>query len=109
MNSLDAFHPTVRRWFEHSFDTPTPVQRASWPVIAGGEHALITVQQAAKLTAFWSLSQLLPAAETGSTKVLYVSPLRAEQRHSTKSADAADRVGRRLQHASLTGASTLWR
>ena len=79
MNSLDAFHPTVRRWFEHNFDAPTPVQQASWPVIAGGEHALIRTQRAtAKLTAFlWSLSQSRQAAWKPATKVLYVSPLKA--------------------------------
>ncbi|MEC9132833.1 MAG: DEAD/DEAH box helicase, partial [Pseudomonadota bacterium] len=81
MNSLDAFHPTVRRWFEHNFDTPTPVQQASWPVVAGGEHALITAPTGSgkTLTAFlWSLSQFAAGGlETGSTKVLYVSPLKA--------------------------------
>ncbi|MEC7957759.1 MAG: DEAD/DEAH box helicase, partial [Pseudomonadota bacterium] len=81
MNSLDAFHPTVRRWFEHNFDAPTPVQQASWPVIAGGEHALITAPTGSgkTLTAFlWSLSQFAAGGlETGSTKVLYVSPLKA--------------------------------
>ena len=81
MTSLDAFHPTVRRWFEHNFDAPTPVQQASWPVIAGGKHALITAPTGSgkTLTAFlWSLSQFAAGGlETGNTKVLYVSPLKA--------------------------------
>ena len=81
MSSLESFHPSVRRWFEQNFSAPTPVQQASWPVIADGEHALITAPTGSgkTLTAFlWSLSQFADGRlETGSTKVLYVSPLKA--------------------------------
>ena len=81
MNSLDAFHPSIRRWFEKNFSAPTAVQEASWPIIAASEHALITAPTGSgkTLTAFlWSLSQFADGSlSTGSTKVLYVSPLKA--------------------------------
>ena len=58
------------------------MQQASWPVIADGEHALITAPTGSlckTLTAFlWSLSQFADGRlKTGSAKVLYVSPLKA--------------------------------
>ena len=81
MNSLDAFHPSIRSWFEKNFSAPTAVQQASWPVIAANEHALITAPTGSgkTLTAFlWSLSQFAGGSlGTGSTKVLYISPLKA--------------------------------
>ena len=81
MNNLDAFDPSIRRWFNNNFSAPTTVQQASWPVIADGQHALITAPTGSgkTLTAFlWSLSQFADGSlGTGSTKVLYISPLKA--------------------------------
>ena len=38
---LDLFSDPVRKWFEASFEAPTPAQEAGWPAIASGEHTLI--------------------------------------------------------------------
>src|SRR3712207_7032287 len=35
------FLPPVRAWFSRAMGEPTPVQRAGWPVIAGGSNALL--------------------------------------------------------------------
>jgi len=40
-SSLEPFSEPVRRWFEASFEVPTPAQAAGWPAIASGEHTLI--------------------------------------------------------------------
>ena len=75
------FHDSVNRWFRDHYDSPTEVQQASWPVIAEGQHALITAPTGSgkTLTAFlWSLSQFARAtSEAGRTRVLYISPLKA--------------------------------
>lgn len=80
-NSLNLFHPLIRQWFTDHFDAPTDVQQQAWPVIARGDHALITAPTGSgkTLTAFlWALHQLFTGAwSTGSTRVLYVSPLKA--------------------------------
>ncbi len=76
-----AFHDSVKQWFADHYPAPTEVQLASWPVIAAGEHALITAPTGSgkTLTAFlWSLSQFANGAyPPGRTKVLYISPLKA--------------------------------
>ena len=76
-----AFHPTIRDWFANQFAEPTAVQRAAWPVIARGEHALITAPTGSgkTLTAFlWSLNCFASGHwQPGATRVLYVSPLKA--------------------------------
>lgn len=75
------FHDTVKQWFADRYASPTQVQQASWPVIAAGEHTLITAPTGSgkTLTAFlWSLSQFANGAYVpGRTKVLYISPLKA--------------------------------
>ena len=35
------FHPAVAAWFARSFAAPTAAQRAAWPAIQAGRHALI--------------------------------------------------------------------
>ncbi len=74
---ITLFHPALRRWFEQAFREPTPVQAASWPLIANGEHVLVTAPTGSgkTLTAFlWSLNQFATGAwEPERTRVLYVS------------------------------------
>ena len=78
---LDSFQPGVRNWFSHRFNAATAVQRAAWPVIASGEHTLITAPTGSgkTLTAFlWSLNRFASGDwQPGQTRLLYVSPLKA--------------------------------
>jgi superfamily II DNA/RNA helicase len=39
--SLDAFHPTIARWFAEQLGEPTPVHLRAWPAIRSGAHVLI--------------------------------------------------------------------
>ncbi|MCP4693536.1 MAG: DEAD/DEAH box helicase, partial [Desulfobacterales bacterium] len=75
------FHPLAVRWFERVVGEPTDVQREAWPRIGRGEHVLVTAPTGSgkTLAAFWwALNQLVSGAwETGRTRVLYVSPLKA--------------------------------
>jgi ATP-dependent Lhr-like helicase len=76
-----TFHPLVSEWFIGQYGRPTDVQSKAWPVIAQGEHVLITAPTGSgkTLTAFlWSLNQLISDQKLrGTTRVLYVSPLKA--------------------------------
>jgi ATP-dependent Lhr-like helicase len=88
---LDLFHPAVREWFRRSFDSPTAAQAQGWPAIARGQSTLIVAPTGTgkTLAAFlWCLNRLMFATEytdqTGaqkakarSTRVVYVSPLKA--------------------------------
>ena len=80
-DALTPFHPLVRSWFKQRFGTPTNAQLQAWPSIARGDHVLLTAPTGSgkTLTAFlWAIDALLTARyEHGSTRVLYVSPLRA--------------------------------
>jgi ATP-dependent helicase Lhr and Lhr-like helicase len=80
-NPLASFHPLVSQWFAAQFAAPTDVQRRAWPVIAAGQHALITAPTGSgkTLTAFlWALNQLIIGAwEPGGTRVIYLSPMKA--------------------------------
>ena len=76
---MSAFTPTVREWFERSFEAPTRAQAEAWPAIAGGEHVLISAPTGSgkTLAAFlWGLDRLArePADHT---RLVYVSPLKA--------------------------------
>ncbi len=81
MKSTQPFHPLVQSWFNDHYDVPTEVQRAAWPRIASGEHLLITAPTGSgkTLTAFlWAINRFLTGdLETGSTRILYISPLKA--------------------------------
>ena len=81
MKSTQPFHPLVQSWFNDHYDVPTEVQRAAWPRIASGEHLLITAPTGSgkTLTAFlWAINRFLTRdLETGSTRILYISPLKA--------------------------------
>ena len=79
--ALTHFHPRVAAWFAASYPAPTDAQAQAWPVIASGAHALITAPTGSgkTLTAFlWALDRLLTGHyAAGTTRVLYVSPLKA--------------------------------
>jgi ATP-dependent Lhr-like helicase len=78
---MELFHPLVARWFDKKYGPPTDIQFKAWPVIARGEHTLITAPTGSgkTLTAFlWALNRLISNHElSGATRVLYVSPLKA--------------------------------
>ena len=74
-DALKNFHPEIHRWFVNRFQQPTAVQQAAWPVIASGEHSLITAPTGSgkTLTAFlWSLNRF--ATGEWQTCLLYTSP-----------------------------------
>ena len=83
MNSpLEGFSERTRRWFENSFEAPTPAQAAGWPKIASGAHTLICAPTGSgkTLSAFlWGIDTLARRPEELGTgvKVVYVSPLKA--------------------------------
>ena len=77
VSALAPFSPTVRRWFEQTFDAPTPAQERGWPAIASGKHTLIQAPTGSgkTLAAFlWALDRARPGE---GIQVLYVSPLKA--------------------------------
>jgi ATP-dependent Lhr-like helicase len=77
MDPLAPFSPSVRAWFEGTFDVPTPAQAKGWPVIASGAHTLIQAPTGSgkTLAAFlWGLDRAAPGQ---GLQVLYVSPLKA--------------------------------
>ena len=81
---LQSFHPVVQEWFTTRLGEPTEVQRASWPAIHSGHHALISAPTGSgkTLAAFLTcIDHLLRQAIGGELEdgiqVVYVSPLRA--------------------------------
>jgi len=78
---LDLFHPLVAGWFRERVGRPTGAQEKAWPVIARGDHVLVTAPTGSgkTLAAFlWALDSLITGRwEGGRTRVLYVSPLKA--------------------------------
>src|SRR4051794_2814472 len=79
---LDDFSARTRRWFEASFEAPTPAQAAGWPKIASGANTLICAPTGSgkTLSAFlWGIDSLARRPdELGSgTRIVYVSPLKA--------------------------------
>ena len=78
---LAPFEPAVQAYFRSNYTAPTEVQKQSWPVIAAGEHALITAPTGSgkTLTAFlWALNRFAAGSlKPGHTSVLYLSPLKA--------------------------------
>jgi ATP-dependent helicase Lhr and Lhr-like helicase len=77
VTALAPFSPQVRRWFDQTFDAPTPAQARGWPAIASGKHTLIQAPTGSgkTLAAFlWALERAEPGQ---GTQVLYVSPLKA--------------------------------
>lgn len=80
-DSLAQFHPVVQSWFRSQFGQPTDIQAKSWPKISDNQNLVITAPTGSgkTLTAFlWAINQFIEGAyETGTTRVLYVSPLKA--------------------------------
>jgi ATP-dependent Lhr-like helicase len=79
---LDLFSPPVRRWFESSFEAPTPAQEQGWPAIASGEHTLICAPTGSgkTLAAFlWGIDRLSREPERlgSGVRIVYISPLKA--------------------------------
>ncbi len=81
---LQSFHPVIQEWFSTTLGEPTDVQRASWPAIQSGKHALISAPTGSgkTLAAFLTcIDRLLHQAIHGELvegiQVVYVSPLRA--------------------------------
>ncbi|MGH2982555.1 MAG: DEAD/DEAH box helicase, partial [Solirubrobacterales bacterium] len=78
---LAPFSAPVRKWFEASFDAPTPAQAGGWPAISSGANTLICAPTGSgkTLAAFLSgIDRLSREAELGGgTRIVYVSPLKA--------------------------------
>jgi ATP-dependent Lhr-like helicase len=79
---LERFSEPVRRWFEASFEAPTPAQERGWPAIASGAHTLICAPTGSgkTLAAFlWGIDRLSREPERlgSGVRILYVSPLKA--------------------------------
>jgi len=58
---LEPFSEPVRKWFEDSFEAPTPAQARGWPAIASGAHTLICAPTGSgkTLAAFlWGIDKL---------------------------------------------------
>jgi ATP-dependent helicase Lhr and Lhr-like helicase len=78
---LAPFSPATRRWFEASFEGPTPAQAGGWEAIAGGENALICAPTGSGKTLasfLWGIDKLAREPELGTgVKLVYISPLKA--------------------------------
>jgi ATP-dependent Lhr-like helicase len=93
---LAPFSAPVRRWFEASFEEPTPAQAGGWEAISRGANALICAPTGSgkTLAAFlWGIDRLSRSAADGTStgdmrpqpsrrrgdgvKIVYVSPLKA--------------------------------
>jgi ATP-dependent Lhr-like helicase len=72
----------VRRWFEASFEGPTPAQAGGWEAISSGENALICAPTGSGKTLasfLWGIDRLAREPERLGTgvRIVYVSPLKA--------------------------------
>ena len=92
---LAPFSAPVRRWFEASFERPTPAQAGGWAAISGGANALICAPTGSGKTLasfLWGIDKLSRAADgpishdmggksarrpPEGVKIVYVSPLKA--------------------------------
>ena len=78
---LAPFSPATRRWFEASFEGPTPAQTGGWEAISSGEHALICAPTGSGKTLasfLWGIDKLARSDSLGTgVKLVYVSPLKA--------------------------------
>ena len=78
---LAPFSAPVRRWFEASFEGPTPAQAGGWEAISGGANALICAPTGSGKTLasfLWGIDKLSREKELGNgVRLVYVSPLKA--------------------------------
>jgi ATP-dependent Lhr-like helicase len=78
---LGPFSAPVRRWFEASFEGPTPAQAGGWEAISGGDNALICAPTGSGKTLasfLWGIDKLARSPQLGSgVRLVYVSPLKA--------------------------------
>ena len=79
---LEPFSEPVKRWFQASFEAPTPAQAAGWPAIASGEHTLICAPTGSGKTLasfLWGIDRLArePDRLGSGVRIVYVSPLKA--------------------------------
>ena len=78
---LAPFSAPVRRWFEASFEAPTPAQAGGWEAISGGANALICAPTGSGKTLasfLWGIDKLARAPRLGTgVRLVYVSPLKA--------------------------------
>jgi ATP-dependent Lhr-like helicase len=79
---LAPFSAATRRWFEASFEAPTPAQELGWPAISSGRNALICAPTGSgkTLAAFlWGIDRLArdEAGLGQGVRLVYVSPLKA--------------------------------
>src|SRR4051812_40125793 len=80
VDALASFSPRVHDWFTSAFESPTAAQEQAWPAIASGEHVLLSAPTGSgkTLAAFlWALDKLSQEPGNGSTRLVYVSPLKA--------------------------------
>ena len=79
---LEPFSEPVLRWFQASFEAPTPAQEQGWPAIASGANTLICAPTGSgkTLAAFlWGIDSLSrDDARLGQgVRIVYISPLKA--------------------------------
>jgi ATP-dependent helicase Lhr and Lhr-like helicase len=78
---LAPFSEPVRRWFEASFEGPTPAQVGGWQAISGGANALICAPTGSGKTLasfLWGIDKLSRMSRLGEgVRLVYVSPLKA--------------------------------
>lgn len=79
---LEKFTPATRQWFAGAFSAPTPAQEGAWNAVSAGSHALVVAPTGSgkTLAAFlWALDSFIarPVEGKRSTRVLYISPLKA--------------------------------
>src|SRR4051812_14634682 len=78
---LAPFSAPVRRWFEASFEGPTPAQSGGWEAISSGAHTLICAPTGSGKTLasfLWGIDKLARSPDLGTgVKLVYISPLKA--------------------------------
>lgn len=83
VESLSAFSPPTRAWFNAAFATPTPAQSQAWESIIAGRDTLVVAPTGSgkTLAAFlWAIDRCTTTPVDDSAlrcRVLYISPLKA--------------------------------